>query len=176
MDCEVSDISFVSKEIKLLGVLYFGDPFHNKKGWDTENEIGKTWKRFDRVYKKHKEYLKTLAVDYHTAYEVHIEPTEYNQTKEFYVFIGIEVTQYKEIPVELFCKPLPNIEYAIFKFKGKNITCGSQYIWNEWLPNSGYIEGKPYLIQKYGREFKGMEDPDSVIEYLVPVIKKGDNP
>jgi len=43
------------KRLKLIGCVYYGDPFHSKEGWNIENEIGILWKRFMNLCEKHNE-------------------------------------------------------------------------------------------------------------------------
>ena len=166
-------IDFVERCIlNLVGCIFYGDPFHSRKGWDTENEIGLTWKRFMDLYQKH-----TIDNRIHkrTIYEVHIQPDDYKETKKFYVYVGVEVGKIEKMPLEMFGKVFPATMYAVFTFKGKNIFRGGEYIWQDWLVNSDYEEAYPYVILAYeeGRYF-GLDDENSEIDYYVPVKRKGE--
>ena len=69
------------KVFKLLGCVYYGDPFHSAKGWDPENEIGKTWIRFGNLYYKYKDFLETIKSGEYSGFEVHIEPDDYKKPR-----------------------------------------------------------------------------------------------
>lgn len=161
------------REMILIGCVFYGDPFHSAKGWSAENEIGLTWQRFNKLFEKNKDLIQKHRTDPNVTYEIHIEPDEYKVTKRFYIFVGVEIKKLDKIPLEMFVKILPQTKYAIFTFKGKNMFSGGQYIWNEWLPKSNYVEAYPFLIQKYDEmRFKGLENDDSEIDYYVSVKLK----
>lgn len=158
--------------LKLVGCVYYGDPFHSNKEWSVKNEIGVLWNRFYRLYGQFEDLLRKWAVD-DVAYELHLQPEDYQETGKFYVYVGIEVKNLDEMPIEMFCKALPPTKYAVFTFKGEDMFNGGEYIWNEWLPNSGYDEAYPYMVLAYHKNrYKGMEDPGSEIDFLVPVKNK----
>ncbi|NMC60808.1 MAG: GyrI-like domain-containing protein, partial [Candidatus Methanofastidiosa archaeon] len=152
--------------------------FLSAKGWDTENEIGQTWKRFMGLYKKYEDIIVNNMVNKKTSYEVHIQPDDYKLTKKFYVFIGAEVKETKDAPLEMDIKILPPTLYASFTFRGEGMIKGGEFIWGNWLPNSKeYEEAYPYFIQVYEESrFLGLDNPESEIDYLVPIkIKEGKN-
>jgi AraC family transcriptional regulator len=154
--------------LNLIGMVFYGDPFKGGEGWSEENEIGKLWTRFIA-----KEELIENRVG-EGGYEVHIEPEEYKNTRNFYVFVGVEIEEVTEVPHEMFVKVLPPTTYAVFTFKGEEI--GSNWpesIYKEWLPGSPYKEAHKYLIEYYdGTRFKGMDNPESELDVYVPVKKK----
>lgn len=151
------------EEITLVGMVFYGDPFKEQGGWSQENEIGKLWKRF--MAKK-----KTIENRVGTgAYEVHIEPEEYEETKNFYVFVGFKVEKLDKFPLEMFAKVLPATKYAVFTLKGKEITANwSDMIYKEWLPKSGY-EAHKFLIEYYDERFKGTDNPESELDIYLPI-------
>ena len=65
------------KIYRILGCVYYGNPFHTYKGWDTRNEIGNTWKRFEALDKKYWNFLEKIKTGDAYGYEVHIEPVDY---------------------------------------------------------------------------------------------------
>jgi AraC family transcriptional regulator len=160
------------KTLKLVGCVYYGDPFHSSEEWSIENEIGILWNRFFRLCQTYGDILQEEAVN-DFAYEVHIQPDDYKQTGKFYVYVGIEVKELEIMPVEMFCKVLPATKYAIFTFKGEDMFKGCEYIWNYWLPGSGYEEAHPFMVQAYHKNrFMGMENPESEVDFYVPVKKQ----
>lgn len=160
--------------LHLVGCVFYGDPFHSRKGWDVENEIGLLWKRFMNLYEKHKDALERYRMNKDTAYEVHVQPEDYKDTKKFYVYVGVEVEKIEEMPLEMYGKVFPASMYAVFTFKGKDIFRGGEYIWQEWLPASDYEEAYPYVILAYDKtRFFGLDDENSELDYCVPIKKGG---
>ena len=160
--------------LKLIGCVYYGDPFHSKGEWSVENEIGLLWKRFMNLCEKHEGIIERYSTNKDVAYEIHIQPKDYKETKKFYVYVGVEVTELDEMPLEMFSKVFPAVMYAIFSFKGKDMFRGGEYIWQEWLPSSkDYEEAYPYFIQAYDKmRFHGLDDEESEIDYYIPIKRK----
>lgn len=104
------------EQMALVGMVFYGDPFKEKGGWSQENEIGKLWKRF---MAKEKQVKNRIGKG---AFEVHIGTEEYEKTKNYYVFVGVEVEKIDKLPPEMFAKILPPAKYAVFTLKGKEIT------------------------------------------------------
>lgn len=63
--------------------------------------------------------------------------------------------------------------YAVFTHRGpvENIMETYMYIYNTWLPDSGYAERFGDQFEYYDERFKD-QSPDSIIEIWVPVQKK----
>jgi AraC family transcriptional regulator len=157
-----------SEGLNLVGMVFYGDPFKGAEGWSEENEIGKLWTRF--IAKE--ELIKNSVGE--GGYEVHIEPEEYKDTKNFYVFVGVEVEKIDEVPHEMFVKVLPPTTYAVFTLKGEEIRSNwPESIYKEWLPQSLYEEAHKYLIEYYdSTRFKGMDNPESELDIYVPVRER----
>jgi predicted transcriptional regulator YdeE len=156
----------------LVGMDFYGDPFSGGKGWSRENEIGKLWQRFSSFWDAKQSQIEHV-VDPNVGYEVHIEPEEYQETKHFYVMVGVEVSRIGVVPLELSFRVLPPTTYAVFTLRGKEITSNWQTrIFKEWLPDSGYEEAHRFLIEYYGPSFKGMDDPESELEVHVPIRRR----
>ncbi|MFW9904591.1 MAG: GyrI-like domain-containing protein [Candidatus Thorarchaeota archaeon] len=162
-----------NKIFRLLGCVYYGDPFHEAEEWSYENEIGKLWQRFmDLSFKKYARLLRKICVDNNIAYELHLEPEEYMNTKKYYVFIGMEVESGEEVPLEMFIKVLPKIDYIVFTTTIENKQEQGRYIYKTWLPENGLVQSFPYIIQLYDqRRYRGLEDPKSEIDWYIPVKK-----
>jgi AraC family transcriptional regulator len=158
-------------EIILAGMTFYGDPFKDAKGWSSESEIGMLWGRFSTFFDKHKDRLKNL-VNPNVGFEVHIEPEEYAETKNFYVMVGAEVDKIEDLPLELSVRVLPATTYAVFTLKGDEISSNwPDKIYKDWLPSSGYQEAYKVTIERYDERFKGAADPESELEIHVPVEK-----
>jgi AraC family transcriptional regulator len=159
------------KKFKLLGCVFYGDPFHSAAEWTYENEIGKLWMRFYTLMQKYFVLISKIIVDQDVAYEIHIEPEEYIKTKRYYVFVGMEVSNIEEIPVEMFLKILPNTKYLKFTTKvTERDTC--EDVFKNWIPKNGFEQAHPYVIQGYDRKrYKDLNDPKSEIDWYIPVRK-----
>lgn len=162
---------FEKPEILLVGVSFFGDPFSMSAEWTEENEIGRLWNRFFAYLRKHPNHIKHVA-NHKIAYEVHIEHEETALKGYYEVFVGIEVMQLENIPVELLVKILPATTYAVFTLCGQQIISDwPREIYQHWLPDSGYRNAHPYSFQLYDQRFHGLDKLDeSVLDVYVPVI------
>ena len=154
----------------LVGFSFFGDPFAASGGWTEENEIGRLWSRFVTYLTQHGERIKHRP-DPEASYEVHITHGETAAKGHFEVFVGVEVAQLEDVPVELSVKVLPPTQYAVFTLEGQQIVSDwPQAIFQEWMPASGYQPAYPYMIEFYDRRFKGLNDLEgSAMDVYVPV-------
>lgn len=160
------------KALKLLGCVFYGDPFHEAREWTYENEIGKLWTRFMTLAKKYSILLESLIVEPGISYEVHLEPEEYERTKKYYVFVGIEVKNYDEIPLEMYVKIIPNTKYLVFTTKTTKFGMADN-VFRDWLPKSDYEQSYPFIIQAYDmKRYKGLDSEDSEIDWYIPIKKK----
>jgi AraC family transcriptional regulator len=153
-------------ETTLVGMVFYGDPFREEPGWSEGNEIGKLWERFTEK----SDLVKNVSSQ--GAYEIHIEPKEFEETKRYYVFVGVEVERPEDVPPEMFVKVFPPTKYAVFTFKGEDITSNwADRIFKKWLPDSGYEEAGKFVLEYYDDErFKGMENlEESELDVWVPV-------
>jgi len=158
--------------IILIGMNYYGNPFHTEKSWSDKNEIGILWKRAEAFFIEHKKDFEEI-INPDEMYEVHIESEETAKTGKFEVMIGAEVNKIENIPLELNIKIIPETTYAVFTLKGDNITSNwAEKIYKEWLMNSDYDLSAKYQIQLYTKKFIGINDPESEVYIYVPIKKK----
>jgi predicted transcriptional regulator YdeE len=156
-------------QMMLLGFSFFGDPFKISAGWTEENEIGRLWKRFMAYFAQHRPRIKHVVTDA-VMYEVHIEHEETALTGEFEVFVGLEVEELEDVPVEMAVKILPPTTYAVFTLEGEQITSDWNTMMYEWMMGSGYERAYTYGFQLYDERFKGVEHMDeSILDVYVPV-------
>lgn len=155
--------------IWLVGLSFFGDPFATSAGWTEENEIGRLWDRFMAYLSQHPHRIKHL-VNREQAYEVHLEHKETRQTGHYEVFIGLEVAQLEDVPVELLVKVLPPVRYAVFTLKGQQIISDWDRTIGQWMSSTGYERAYPYGFQLYDRRFKGLDNiEESELDVYVPL-------
>ena len=156
------------KVFRLLGCVYFGNPFHTYKGWDSRNEIGNTWSRFENLGIKYSKFLEKIKSGDAFGYEVHIEPEDYDNKRKFHIFIGIEVKSLEFFPLEMFYKEFPETKYLFFTshYKGN----GVDYYFSRWLPESEYEQSYPYIMQSYSpKRWKSDDIENSLMDWYIPI-------
>jgi AraC family transcriptional regulator len=158
-------------QIILVGFSFYGDPFAESGGWTEENEVGRLWQRFLVYWAGNEDRVKHRRGD-GLAYEVHVGGYEETASMGHYeVFVGMEVTELGDMPVQLLVKVLPSTRYAVFTLRGEQIASDwPRMIYDEWLPGSGYESAHDYLIELYDQRFKGLENlAESELDIYVPV-------
>lgn len=164
-------VSIIDKDqIILAGFSFFGDPFSLSGEWTEENEIGRLWSRFMAYLTRHSDRLQAIK-DPTTGYEVHIEHAETPQKGHYEVFVGLEIEQAAELPVELLIKILPATKYAVFTLSGEQIVSDwARLIYHDWLPRSGFEVAHSYSFELYDQRFKGMDNvAGSIIDVYIPI-------
>lgn len=91
----------------------------------------------------------------------------------FHYFAGAEVSSFSSIPKGMSTCTLPNTNYVVFTFRGKNEDSMQpivEYIYKEWFPSSTCIfhESACYDLVQYGEEVDKFGE--SEIRYLVPIV------
>jgi len=152
----------------LCGVCFYGDPLSAKGGWDAENGIGMTWKRYtdfiaanpERPYSLHKRRI----------YEVHIYGADTPAKGLFEVFVG-EECRAAELPVALCAKYIPAADCL------KATLCGGEITGDWWMgldaavSAMGATRDGSYLIEAYDDRFKGMDRLDeSEMDVYLPLL------
>ena len=157
-------------QVILVGFSFFGDPFQLSGEWREENEIGRLWQRFMTYMAHHGDQIKHLT-NKSVCYEVHIEHEETPLKGHYEIFVGIEVEQLEDIPVDVLMKILPPTTYAVFTLKGQQIASDwSRMVYYDWLPGSGYQVAYNYGFQLYDHRFKGLQNLDeSELDIYIPV-------
>lgn len=97
---------------------------------------------------------------------------DFKPTNEFERWAAIEVSSFESVPPEMDTFGLQGGLYAIFDYKGLNTDSSIfQYIYNTWLPASGYVlDDRPHF-EVLGEKYKN-NDPASEEEIWIPVKKK----
>ncbi len=152
----------------LGGVGFYGDPISIKGGWDSENEIGNTWRRFMAWLEENPS--RPYALGKGMLYEVHIYGPETKTKGYFEVFVGEEVAA-GALPIPLSAKWIPGGEALRITLSGEEIT-GDWWknLEAEILPARGLIRGGEYLIEAYDERFKGMDKvSESELDIYLPV-------
>lgn len=162
-------IELVELDCLLLGGMsFYGDPLSTKGGWEEENEIGKTWKRFSNYITKNPERQYSSQGTY--LYEIHVYSQETPTKGYFEVFVGEEVNTHK-LPIVLSSKFIDSSDYLKITLTGKEIVSDWWLkLETEIIPNRNLRRKYDYIIQAYDERFKGMNNiEDSEIDAFIPV-------
>lgn len=133
-----------------------------------ENRTGELWRSFMPSLKE----IETRVGN--NLYSLQVYDEDYFQrfdpTREFEKWALTEVKNFSLIPDEMEPFELPGGMYAVFQHKGMGTEI-FQYIFSEWLPNSGYVlDNRPHF-EILGEKYK-QGSPDSEEEIWIPVKKK----
>ena len=107
-------------------------------------------------------------------YSLQVYPTGYferfSPQNEFVKWAAVEVADFENIPEGMEGFTLPGGLYAVFQQKGMD-TAIFQYIYAEWLPQSGYsLDERPHF-ELLGEKYK-QGSPDSEEEIWVPIMER----
>jgi len=134
----------------------------------SENKTFLLWNSF---MKRKAEIQNTIGSD---LYSIQIYENDYfdrfNPQNEFIKMAGVEVNSFENIPDGMEAYVLNGGKYAVFEYKG-NPNNGSeafQYIFQEWLPLSGYILDNREHFEILGTKYKKDSD-DSEEEIWIPI-------
>jgi len=95
---------------------------------------------------------------------------EFNPNKEFLKIAGVEVDSFENIPDGMEAYLLTGGKYAVFDYRGNPNNGGEafQYIFQEWLPKSGFsLDNRPHF-EILGAKYKNNSD-ESEEEIWVPI-------
>lgn len=125
-------------------------------------DIGGLWSRFERHVERIEHRIEG------TGYEVHIE--EETSPPMHFALVGVEVERIGDIPLELFVKVIPAWTYAVFTHRLGDGSFGSAFeAAYDWIRTSDYRPARPFDIQVYDQRFRCPDDPESVLEIMVPL-------
>lgn len=88
----------------------------------------------------------------------------------FTYIAGMEVDQVEELPEDLARVELPEQTYAVFRTTLPEIGQRYQYIYGEWLPQSGYERAPGPEFELYDDTFDP-QNPQSLFDLYIPVVK-----
>ena len=159
-------------KIILLGMSFFGDPFDTHSGWEEENEIGRLWQRFMRFLDNNSDKMPHL-VNPKAGFEVHIYHPETTTMGVFEVFVGLEIEEVENVPIELVMKVLPPSKYAVFTFHGEEIASDWHMRIHQWISDAGFKQAYPFSFQYLDQRFKGIENlAESELDVYMPIQSK----
>lgn len=94
----------------------------------------------------------------------------YNPAAEFEKWAAVQVTRFENLPEGMEALTIPAGLYAVFIHKGPAADGPKtfQYIFTQWLPQSGYVVDNRPHFEVMGEKYKA-DSPDSEEELWVPV-------
>ncbi len=111
-------------------------------------------------------------------YSIEIYPPDFfkglNPAAFFEKWAAVEVTDFDSLPADMETLATPGGLYAVFNYKGlaSDAPAFYQYIFNSWLPTSGYqLDNRPHFAVM-GEKYKN-NDPNSEEELWIPVKNEG---
>jgi predicted transcriptional regulator YdeE/DNA-binding transcriptional MerR regulator len=150
----------VKKEgFTLVGLRYFGR--------NENNEIAEMWGEFNRKM----EDLGGLPYETgEAAIGLCITPEDAPEDGAFEYVAGLPVTKVEDIPEGFVVREMPPYTYAVFAHKGDmpSLAKTYEYIYETWLPQSGYKLAAKIDFEYYNEEFKNFS-PDSVFYIYLPI-------
>jgi AraC family transcriptional regulator len=132
------------------------------------NRTGELW----RIFMPRLKQIETRVGNNLYSLQVYDEGyfQRFDPTREFEKWALAEVKNFSVIPDEMEPFELPGGLYAVFQHKGMGTEI-FQFIFSEWLPNSGYaLDNRPHF-EILGEKYK-QGSPDSEEEIWIPVKKK----
>ncbi len=150
----------VKKEgFTLVGLRYFGKNEHN--------EIAEMWGKFNRKM----EELGGLPHEQgDAAIGLCITPEDAPEDGAFEYVAGLPVTKVEDVPEGFVVREMPAHTYAVFAHKGDmpSLPQTYEYIYETWLPQSGYKLAAKIDFEYYDEDFKNFA-PDSVFYIYLPI-------
>ena len=129
--------------------------------------IAELWKNFMPQRKEIKDAISSELISMAIYKPLHF--SNFKPTNQFEKWATVEVANFDNVPVGLETFILPGGLYAIFEYKGLS-TDNSIYhfIFNSWLPTSGYaLDDRPH-IEILGEKYKN-NDPNSEELICIPI-------
>jgi AraC family transcriptional regulator len=137
----------------------------------TKNTTGELWNGFMR---RRNEVKNCVGTD---LYSVQLFDENYfkifNPQTKFEKLAVVEVTNFDNVPPEMYQFTMPAGLYAVFLHKGAARTgpVTFNYIFSTWLPNSEYhLDNRPHF-EVLGEKYKN-DDPDSEEEIWIPIRRE----
>jgi AraC family transcriptional regulator len=138
----------------------------------SENKTGELWRSF---MPRRKEIPNTLSNELFSlqVYDQSMDFSKFDIDKPFEKWAAVEVTNLNSFPEDMEAFTLPGGLYAVFLYKGAASAGPTmfRYIFETWLPDSGYLTDNRPHFEILGEKYKN-EDPDSEEEIWIPVKPK----
>ncbi len=135
----------------------------------SENRTKELWQT---LMPRRREIKNRIGTD-RISMQVYDESWDYEKfspTTKFTRWAGLEVLSFANVPAGLETHVLTGGKYAVFHHKGPVTTFPKtwDYIFNEWLPESGYELDKREHFEVLGKDYKPL-DPDAEEKVWIPI-------
>lgn len=131
------------------------------------------WKEF---MLRRNEVLDPIENEYYSVQEYNKDYSfsNFNPAATFKKWAAVAVVGKKNVPAGMEMLTLPGGKYAVFIYKGaaKDFSKAVQFIFMEWLPNSGYeLDQRPHF-EFLDKRYLGAASPNSEEEIWIPIKNK----
>ena len=149
------------EDFTIVGLRYFGKNEHN--------EIPELWNQFNKRMKE------MGGLEHETgeaAVGLCITPDDEPLEGAFEYVAGALVDEVEEVPEDFVVRHVPEQTYAVFEHKGDmpSLSKTYEYIYETWLPQSGYQISSRMDFEYYNEDFKNFA-PDSIFYIYIPIEK-----
>lgn len=135
-----------------------------------DNKTQEVWKKF---MPRLKEITNAVSADLFSLQQYPEDYfTNFTPFTEFTKWAAVEVKDFENIPDGFERLEIIGGKYAVFHHKGNTemFAKTAQYIYTEWLPNSGFqLNNRPHF-EVLGDNYLGHENPESEEEVWIPII------
>jgi AraC family transcriptional regulator len=130
-------------------------------------DIGALWQRFEAGADGIANRVQGVG------YELHWYPAGEHDWQDVTVMVGVQVTEPGAIPDGMAARTLPASRYAVFTHRlAEGGYEGANAAMDAWLEAGPYRLREQLSIQRYDSRFKGGDDPESEIDFLLPVVPR----
>jgi AraC family transcriptional regulator len=145
----------------LAGRPYYGSP--------EGGAFGKAWMRFDTMHNP-----VPGRVEPRLYYGLEIYGPEFMPEHNWTYMPAVQVSDLSQLSGTLFGKTLPACTYAVFTAKHglASIPEAFMYVYQTWLPSSGYEVAYPFDFELYDDERFHGDGPNEEIDVYIPIKKK----
>jgi len=153
---------FTKPNFTIVGLRYFGK--------NENQEISELWGKFNS------RAAAIGGIDNGTdeaAIGLCITPEEGSEDGSFEYTAGVIVSEVGDVPEGFIVRHVPEFTYAVFAHRGdlSGLKETYAYIYESWLPQSGYELAAMLDFEYYNEDFKNFA-PDSVFYIYVPIVEK----
>lgn len=163
LEINIMEPKIISKpKFSVVGLHYFGKNEHQ--------EISELWGQFNNRMKA----MGGIENDTgEAAVGLCITPEKGPEDGSFEYIAGVIVNEASDVPEGFVVRHVPSYTYAVFAHKGDlaGLKETYAYIYESWLPQSGYEVAAKLDFEYYNEDFKNFA-PDSVFYIYVPIMEK----
>jgi AraC family transcriptional regulator len=144
-------------------------------GYSVEMSLldNKTFGLFNQLMPRLKEITSPKSADIFCVQVYDVDYfTSFTPETLFTKWAAVEVKDFENIPDGFEKLEITGGNYALFLYKGtsKMFSKTAQYIYGEWLPNSGFqLDNRPHF-EIMGDNYLGHENPESEEEIWIPIV------